>query len=43
MNLYNTKIVLKRRPNLEVTKDLFAIIDDNVKELIEEEFLVEVF
>lgn len=43
MNLSNTKIVLKRRPNPEVTKDLFAIIDDNVRELIEEEFLVEVF
>ena len=43
MNLSNTKIILKRRPDPEVTKDLFAIIDDNVKELIEEEFLVEVF
>ena len=43
MNLSNTKIVLKRRSNPKFTKDLFAIINDNVRELNEEEFLVEVF
>ena len=43
MNISNTKIVLKRRPNPEVKKDLFGIINDNLRELIEEEFLVEVF
>ena len=42
MNLTNTKIVLKRRPNPEVSEDLFAIITDTVRELNKEEFLVEV-
>ena len=43
MNLSNTKILLKRRPNPKVTKDLFAIINDNVGQMIGEDFLVEVF
>ena len=42
MNLTNTKIVLKRRPNPEVLEDLFDIITDTVRELNKEEFLVEV-
>ena len=42
MNLTNTKIVLKRRPNPEVSEDLFDKITDTVRELNEEEFLVEV-
>ena len=42
MNLTNTKIVLKRRPNPEVSEDLFDIITDTVSELNKEEFLVEV-
>jgi len=42
MNLTNTKIVLKRRPNPEVSEDLFAIITDTVRELNKDEFLVEV-
>ena len=42
MNLTNTKIVLKRRPNPEVSEDLFDIITDTVRELNKEEFLVEV-
>ena len=42
MNLINTKIVLKRRPNPKVSEDLFDKINDTVRELNEEEFLVEV-
>ena len=38
MNLTNTKIVLKKRPNPEVSEDLFDKITDTVRELNEEEF-----
>ena len=42
MSLINTKIVLKKRPNPSVTEDLFEKITDDIRDLVADEFLVEV-
>ncbi|OUU45744.1 MAG: NADP-dependent oxidoreductase [Verrucomicrobia bacterium TMED56] len=42
MSLINTKIVLKKRPNPSVTEDLFEKIIDDIRDLVADEFLVEV-
>ena len=40
MNLINSKITLKNRPNPSVTEDLFDLKTEELKELKDEEFLV---
>ena len=42
LNLINTKIVLKKRPNLSVTEDLFELKTEELKELKDGEFLINV-
>ena len=42
LNLINTKIVLKKRPNPSVTEDLFELKTEELKELKDGEFLINV-
>ena len=42
LNLINTKIVLKKRPNPSVTEDLFELKTEKLKELKDSEFLINV-
>ena len=42
LNLINTKIVLKKRPNPYVTEDLFELKTEELKELKDGEFLINV-
>ena len=42
LNLINTKIVLKKRPNPSVTEDLFKLKTEELKELKDGEFLINV-
>ena len=42
LNLINTKIVLKKRPNPSVTEDLFELNTEELKELKDGEFLINV-
>ena len=42
MDLINTKIILKKRPDPEINESLFDLVDEKIRDLKENEFLIEV-